>query len=156
MDRKEMIDWLLSVWTTVVTMMNAKDDKKGRRIRKNLESEGWKPSVRIGDWFKKLDDDAIEDIVDFLQFCGVKKPTGPYGNLNPDNRKLIDTFDEKMLELGIQKFIDEKYPEFLDIVLGRGNSVYPSGGAWVEAIRTSAMTRLVKSQKKSSEKEEKE
>ena len=156
MNRQEMIEWLLSVWTTVTTMMNAKDDKKGRRIKNNLESFGWKPSVKIGNWLKTLDDTEVEDITDHLQWCGVKKPTGPYGNLTPENRKLIDTFDEKILESGFQKFIDEKYPAFLDIVLGRGNSVYPSAGAYIESIKTSAMTRLVKSQKKSAEKEEKE
>ena len=156
MEKQEMIDWLLSIWTTVLTMMNAKDDKKGRKIKRRLTKEGWKPKMKLGDFLDTLDEDEIEDMVDFFGWLGIKKPTGPYGTLNPENRKLIDRFDEMMKNSGIRKFIDEKYPEFLEIVLGRGNSQYVNAEAWLDSIRVSAMKRLVKKQGEKSEKEEEE
>ena len=155
MNKEEMVDWLLSIWTTVLTMMTAKDDKKGRKIQRRLTKDGWNPKMKLGDFLEGLDEDETEDLVDFFNWLGIKKPTGPYGSLTPENRKLIDTFDEMMKNSGIQKFIDEKYPEFLEIVLGRGNSQYVNAEAWLDSIRVSAMKRLVKKQSEKSKKEDK-
>lgn len=145
MNKKEWNDWLLSIWSVLLSKLPAKDEKKNALLRGLLS---WDYEVGMSrEIFRdleifKLKDDKLE-FKATMDFYKVKPLRGDWAKLTEAQKEKILKFRTHMDKSAIAQYLDEHYSGFFDLVTMRNGDKYSNGADWVKSIETSLIRKMV-------------
>jgi len=146
MNKKEWNEWLLSIWSVLLSKLPKKDEPKTALLRAML-SWDWEVGMTRED-FRDLETFKVKDErVEFqntMNFYKVKPLRGNWAKLTDAQKVLIETFRSEMEKSNVATYLDEKYPAFFSLVKRQNGEKYQNGKDWLKSIEDSIIRKMVK------------
>lgn len=146
MNKKEWNDWLLSIWSVLLSKLPKEDEKKTALSRALLGWE-WVTGISREDFrdleIFKVKDERIE-FKNTMDFYKVKPLRGNWAKLTDAQKVRIETFRSEMEKSNVATYLDEKYPAFFSLVKRQNGERYQNGKDWLKSIEDSIIRKMVK------------